>query len=151
MAGFFPPYFENVWLRQPKNWYLSCSLSEFAFIYSSFVNELPFLVCLQVSSSDETVSQNDSPDSDDDISEKQDDTDPNFSVRKSRSASKSRLNLSANPDILASLDRRGTSTRAGVRVIAATAGACGLSQEDVTLSKSSVARNRSKFRSKIGM
>ena len=106
-----------------------------------------FVLYLQ-SLSDQTPSQQDFSDSDD--SEKDEVKDPNFSMGRSRSTSKSRLNLSADPNILAQLDRTGASVRGGTRLVATTAGACGYDKDSVTLSKSSLHRNRSKFRSEIG-
>ena len=100
---------------------------------------------LPISSHYENLEATDSSSPDEDIS-----NDPDFKPLIQNSTKKRGPNIAKNPNILASLDRTNQSVRNATMDLAATASAFGHDLQDLTLSRSTLGRERSKFRANTG-
>ena len=77
-------------------------------------------------------------------------TDPDFNAPIQRNSRKRGPNVAKDPKVLANFDRTGLSTRGATRNLAAAANAFGHDLSSLTLSKSTLHRERSKFRASAG-
>ena len=86
----------------------------------------------------------------DNESEEKEELDSDYKLPVSRSSRRRDKSLVSNRKVMASLDREGLSVRGSTRVLASAAEATGSDLKDITISRSTVSRHRSKSRAEIG-